>query len=284
MKYKVEFWPYGEFDTAEAAERLNRRAGEGWELVNVVTLFVWGAFGMALYRRNPAAAEYRYATDILPNGNCEGYIDFCRDAGWEKVLKMDSGLCVFVSRDGRGQLLHTSWDVEYEHQLQAAAENYGSARIAPYMLLITAGLGYIGWMLYGSKAAEGDLTYRLVMAACGLIWLCQPLICCANLVYLKAARRRLSEGTLTQRPRWVAKLYGVLSVSVGILFAGMVFLLLFLELRMGLPLIVLPGQILLFLLIFAASVWINLFKNKADAAQGLMLAAFVPLVIPVLVS
>lgn len=88
MKYKVEFWPYGEFDTAEAAERLNRRAGEGWELVNVVTLFVWGAFGMALYRRNPAAAEYRYATDILPNDNCQGYIDFCGDAGWEKVLKM----------------------------------------------------------------------------------------------------------------------------------------------------------------------------------------------------
>ena len=110
---------------------------------------------MALYRRNPAAAEYRYATDILPNDNCQGYIDFCGDAGWEKVLKMDSGLCVFVLRDGRGQPLHTSWDVEYEHQLQAAAENYGSARIAPYMLLITAGLGYIGWTLYGSKAAEG---------------------------------------------------------------------------------------------------------------------------------
>ena len=218
MKYKLEYWPYGEFETAEAAEHLNRRAAEGWELVNIAAQLVGGALGLALYCRNAKAKGYRYTADIMAFGDNEEYLVFCRDAGWEPLIKMDSGVQIFVSRDGSGRPLYTSPETEYDHQLQVFRYNHGdSASPIPYFVGIAVWAALLVWIVsHPVSSARNGLT-GLVLGWTGIVVI--GIIHCVNLVFIRLALRRAEQGKAVKRPGWMAKGFKLISIGVSLFFS-----------------------------------------------------------------
>ena len=92
-----------------------------------------------------------------------GYIDFCRDAGWELVSQLKNGICIFVSRDGRGKPLHTDETVKYDHILKVISERHlFKGQAANVIKLIAAPLAaLLGVFLQGTK--------RNADVGCGLL-------------------------------------------------------------------------------------------------------------------
>lgn len=266
MKYKLEFWPFGEFDTVEAAERLNQRAREGWELVNITNQML----SLALYRRNPASAGYRYTVDIVPAAEThdEEYAAFCADAGWEKQVKLNSGVCVFVSRDGSGQPLHTNREVEFEHQLQVLAENHVSTSVIPYVIGIIVIIAFWGWKCYTDltlweRNDVEPIFLVLLSLACIIIYSGEMLVYGINLFFVKYAKRRLEDGEIAERPTWMKKLYAGVNLLVYIILLAIVVGLLpvmcAIEGNSVIPAVI---GVALALLLFLTGMWLELYKMK----------------------
>lgn len=282
MKYKLEFWPYGEFETEEAAERLNRRASEGWELVNIANVF----FNMVLYRRNPAAIGYRYTADIVPatEGHDEEYVAFCADAGWEKIAAMDNGFCIFVSRDGSGRPLHTNKEVQLERQLEVLEENHVSVSVVPYVLEIAFLCAFWTYMFYFEYSLSLGKEILWFFPAFIITAIGGPLLYSINLAYVKHARRHCAEGEIVQRPGWLAKLYGGLSALSVILFAGVCVWCLSVEIKEGIsPALVIISNSL-FLIFTALSIWLKLFRKNSEIGGALIFLAFIFLMAPLFLS
>ena len=291
MKYKLEFWPYGEFETVEAAERLNRRAAEGWELVNITggssdinTNHVMCRF--TLYRRNPAAAKYRYTVDIVSLRNGADYIEFCGDSGWEKAVELNSGVCVFLSRDGSGRPLHTSREVEFEHQLQVLSENHVSTSAAPPFLYIAVICGFFGWMGWtyfkdGAGPLEENLAVWLIPAY-AVLWLKESLVYGVNLLYIKYARRRMDTGSTVKRPGWMSRLSGIIEILAVAMVLYVALLAAVLSMRAGVSLLLVCAALLAAAALGAAGIWVQLFKNKMGFGTALSIAGTLFLVVPVL--
>ncbi len=281
MKYKLEFWPYGEFETEEAAERLNQRASEGWELVNIDAQIC----SVALYRRNPAAMGYRYTADIVPatEGHDEEYVSFCADAGWEKIAAMNSGFCIFVSKDGSARPLHTNKQVQFERQLQVLAENHVSVSVLPYVLeIVFVGAIWFCTFYFSISHTFGNW----------ILWVCpiyiiiairQPLVYGVNLAYIKRARRSCEEGEIIQRPKWLAGLYAALSASTEIFCTIAWIYFLVLEITEGTwPLPVIAALNSLSLILGASGMWQKLFQRRCDVGNGLIFLAIIFLMAPIL--
>ena len=286
MKYKVEFWPYGEFDTAEAAERLNRRAGEGWELVNISggcsqanSGFAFGG-NIALYRRNPAAEGYRYTADIVPLRDREDYLAFCGDAGWDVAVEQNNGVCLFVSKDGKGRPLHTNKEVECSRQLQVLEENHISTSMTPYLMWIAVVIAFLYWLSAKRYLADSYLVSLLPCYA--VLWLLPSLLYCVNLFQVKRGRRRLAEGREVRRPRGLAKLYGIGAGLIWCVYLYVVGWACFAAWTEGASLLLIGAALILVLTLTVLGIWIQLFKCKMGLGYGLILAGFFCSVIPII--
>ncbi len=289
MKYKIEFWPYGEFETMEAADRLNKRAAAGWELVNITggstdintNHVMWRC---VLYRRNPAAAGFRYTADIVSLRDGDAYIDFCRDSGWEKVIQLNSGMCIFLSRDGSGKPLHTSREVEFEHQLQVLSENHVTTEAAVYLIYFAVVCGFLGWMWHFAMQGGGSGINVMLyfIPAYAVLWLKEALIYSINLLYIKYARYRVETGMVVKRPgwmRWISGLFSVLDAGImvyAVIFVGVI------SLTEGAAPAAVIVSLLMFLTLTAAGIWVQLFKNKMGLGTGLNLAGLCFCIVPIL--
>lgn len=291
MKYKVEFWPYGEFETVEAAERLNRRAKEGWELVNITgsssdigTNHVMLRF--ALYRKNPAAVDFRYTADIVSLRDDADYIELCRDSGWEKAVELTSGMCVFLSRDGSGRPLHTSKEVEFEHQLQVLSENHVTTEAATYLLGIAVLCGILGWIGWSSlKDGIPPLEENCILwliPAYAVLYLGEPLVYSVNLLYIKYARRRLDAGEEVKRPGWMRRLSGFFAILNVAMVLYVALLVAALSMRAGVSLPLICGPLIVAAALGAAGIWLQLFKNKMGLGTALIMAGILFIAVPAL--
>jgi len=292
MKYKIEFWLYGEFETVEAAERLNQRAAEGWELVNITggssdissNHVMWR---FALYRKNPAAVNFRYTADIVNLEASEDYIDFCREAGWEKVIVLNSGMCIFLSKDGTGKPLHTSSEVEFEYQLQVLSENHVSTSVGYYILWIAVACGFLGvfgwkeWSLVKDGAGEDFILWFLPFYA--VLFLKEPLGYSVNLLYLKYARRCMDAGKAVKRPGWISKLSGFLAILTEAVVLYIAVVVVVRSICKGASPVPICAALLAGAVLNAAAVWVKLFKNKMGLGSAMSLAGLsIALIVPML--
>lgn len=209
MKYKFERWIYNEFEYEAAEEHLNRMADRGWELYTAYS----NRGGTASYIRNPAARGFRYTLDAAGRDDA-GYIDFCRDVGWEPVSQLKNGICIFVSRDGRGKPLHTDETVKYDHILKVISERHLFKGQAANVIKLIAVAAIMVWAV--SVMAEISVFLSVMY---GMIFV--PSLCYyINVLYTEKALWDAAAGKTIIFPGWLHRVNRLLGVWLLIVLAA----------------------------------------------------------------